>query len=159
MISENIYQALVSQSEKHGLFGHGSTYGGHPVAAAVALETINIYEERNIVEHVIDVSPHLQRGLRNFSDHQLVGEIRGIGLLGAIEFVSDKKTKKPFDTNLGVGNYFQEQAEKEGLIIRAIGDNIAICPPLIIVKEEIDELLGYLNNALEATTKWLGNRD
>ncbi len=155
MISEKIYQALVRQSEKLGLFGHGSTYGGHPVAAAVALETINIYEERNIVDHVNEVSPYLQNGLRKFSDNQLIGEVRGVGLLGALEFVRDKISKEPFDAKLGVGAYFQEQAEKEGLIIRAIGDNIAICPPLIIVKKEIEELLGCLSRALKATSKWL----
>ncbi len=159
MISENIYQSLLRQSEKHGLFGHGSTYGGHPVAAAVALETINIYEERNIVDHVINISPRLQNGLRKFSNHELIGEVRGIGLVGALEFVSNKDSKEPFDIKLGVGAFFQEQAEKEGLIIRAIGDNIAICPPLIIVKKEIDELLGCLDRALEATLKWLDNRN
>ena len=159
MISEPIYQALVGRSEKNGLFSHGSTYGGHPVAAAVALETIKIYEERNIVEHVRAVSPHLQNGLRKFINHHLVGEVRGIGLVGAIELISDKVSKEPFDPMLGVGAYFQEQAEKEGLIIRAIGDNIAVCPPLIIVEEEINELLGCLNRALKNTSKWINNKN
>ena len=154
MITEPIYQVLREQSEKHGLFGHGSTYGGHPVAAAVALETINIYEDRNIVDHVREVSPYLQNGLREFKDHPLVGEVRGIGLVGAIELISNKISKKPFDLKLGVGAYLQEQAEKEGLIIRAIGDNIAVCPPLIIIKEEIDELLGCLGRAIARTSDW-----
>jgi len=155
MISEPIYQALVQQSEKLGLFGHGSTYGGHPVAAAVALETLKIYEERDIVGHVRAVSPRLQDGLRKFSNHPLVGEVRGIGLVGALELVRDKASKESFDPKLGVGAYFQEQAEREGLIIRAIGDTIAVCPPLIIVDEEIDELLGCLQRALEATSSWI----
>ena len=155
MISEPIYQALVKQSEKLGLFGHGSTYGGHPVAAAVALETLNIYEERNIVDHVRAVSPRLQDGLREFSDHPLVGEVRGVGLVGALEFVSDKASKEAFDPKVGFGAYFQGQAESEGLIIRAIGDTIAVCPPLIIVEDEIDELLGCLGRALDATTAWV----
>ena len=155
MISEPIYQALVKQSEKLGLFGHGSTYGGHPVAAAVALETLKIYEERNIVDHVRAVSPRLQDGLREFFDHPLVGEVRGVGLLGALEFVSDKASKEAFDPKVGFGAYFQGQAESEGLIIRAIGDTIAVCPPLIIVEDEIDELLGCLGRALDATTAWV----
>ena len=155
MISEPIYQALVKQSEKLGLFGHGSTYGGHPVAAAVALETLKIYEERNIVDHVRAVSPRLQDGLREFSDHPLVGEVRGVGLVGALEFVSDKASKEAFDPKVGFGAYFQGQAESEGLIIRAIGDTIAVCPPLIIVEDEIDELLGCLGRALDATTAWV----
>jgi 4-aminobutyrate--pyruvate transaminase len=159
MISEPIYQALVTQSEKLGLFGHGSTYGGHPVAAAVALETLNIYEDRNIVDHVRAVSPRLQDGLRKFSDHPLVGEARGIGLVGALELVRDKASKEAFDPKLGVGGYFQEQAENEGLIIRAIGDTIAVCPPLIITNEEIDELLGYLGRALDSTLEWVREND
>ncbi len=155
MISEPFYQALRGQSEKLGLFGHGSTYGGHPVAAAVALETLNIYEERNIVGHVRAISPRLQDGLRKFADHPLVGEVRGIGLVGAMELVRDKASKEPFDAKLGVGAHFQGQAESEGLIIRAIGDIIAVCPPLIILEEEIDELLGCLGRALDATSDWV----
>jgi len=155
MISEPIYQALVQQSEKLGLFGHGSTYAGHPVAAAVALETLKIYEERNIVEHVRTVAPRLQDGLRKFAEHPLVGEVRGLGLVAGIELVRDKATKAPFDAKQGVGLYFQARAEEEGLIIRPIGDNIAICPPLITVEDEIDEILGCLERALNATATWV----
>ena len=155
MISEPIYQALVQQSEKLGLFGHGSTYAGHPVAAAVALETLKIYEERNIVEHVRTVAARLQDGLRKFAEHPLVGEVRGLGLVAGIELVRDKATKAPFDAKQGVGLYFQARAEEEGLIIRPIGDNIAICPPLITVEDEIDEILGCLERALNATATWV----
>ena len=107
MISEPIYQALVQQSKKFGLFGHGSTYAGHPVAAAVALETLTIYEERNIVDHVRAVGPRFQDGLRKFADHHLVGEVRGLGLVAGIELVRDKDTKAPIDAQQGVGLYFQ----------------------------------------------------
>ena len=155
MISEPIYQALVQQSKKFGLFGHGSTYAGHPVAAAVALETLTIYEERNIVDHVRTVGPRFQDGLQNFSDHHLVGEVRGLGLVAAIELVRDKDTKAPFDAKQGVGLYFQARSEEEGLIIRPIGDTIAICPPLITVEDEIDEILGCLKRALDDTATWV----
>jgi 4-aminobutyrate--pyruvate transaminase len=155
MISEPIYQALVQQSKKFGLFGHGSTYAGHPVAAAVALETLTIYEERNIVDHVRAVGPRFQDGLRKFADHHLVGEVRGLGLVAAIELVRDKDTKAPFDAKQGVGLYFQARSEEEGLIIRPIGDTIAICPPLITVEDEIDEILGCLKRALDDTATWV----
>ena len=155
MISEPIYQALVQQSKKYGLFGHGSTYAGHPVAAAVALETLTIYEERNIVDHVRAVGPRFQDGLRKFADHHLVGEVRGLGLVAAIELVRDKDTKAPFDAKQGVGLYFQARSEEEGLIIRPIGDTIAICPPLITVEDEIDEILGCLKRALDDTATWV----
>ena len=155
MISEPIYQALVQQSKKFGLFGHGSTYAGHPVAAAVALETLTIYEERNIVDHVRTVGPRFQDGLRKFADHHLVGEVRGLGLVAAIELVRDKDTKAAFDAKQGVGLYFQARSEEEGLIIRPIGDTIAICPPLITVEDEIDEILGCLKRALDDTATWV----
>ena len=155
MISEPIYQALVQQSKKFGLFGHGSTYAGHPVAAAVALETLTIYEERNIVDHVRAVGPRFQDGLRKFADHHLVGEVRGLGLVAAIELVRDKDTKAPFNAKQGVGLYFQARSEEEGLIIRPIGDTIAICPPLITVEDEIDEILGCLKRALDDTATWV----
>jgi len=151
MISEHIYQAMVKESEKLGMFGHGSTYAGHPVAAAVALETLNIYQERNIVEQVRKIAPLFQDGLRRFADHPLVGEVRGVGLVAGVELVQDKATKATFDSKLGVGLNFQDRAQEEGLLVRAIGDTIALCPPLVIVEVEIDELLGCFERALEAT--------
>ena len=155
MISEPIYQALVKQSEKLGLFGHGSTYAGHPVAAAVALETLKIYEEDEIIKHVRAISPKFQDGLAQFAEHPLVGEVRGLGLVGAIELVRDKSTKAPFDPKQGVGPHFQACAENEGLILRAIGDSLAVCPPLITSEEEIGEIMGCLERALDATWDWV----
>ena len=94
MISEAIYDALVKQSEKIGVFSHGFTYSGHPVTSAVALETLKIYEKDDILSHVRRVAPRMQAGLRQFADHPLVGEVRGIGLIGAVELVADKATKR-----------------------------------------------------------------
>ncbi|MBI2977873.1 MAG: aspartate aminotransferase family protein [Rhodospirillales bacterium] len=155
MISEPIFQAMVKESEKLGLFGHGSTYAGHPVAAAVALETLNIYQERNVLGHVRRVAPRLQDGLRRFAGHPLVGEVRGVGLIGAIELVKDKKIKAPFDPKAGVGAYLHDRARDEGLLIRNMIDVIGICPPLIIDEVEIDEMLGCLERALAATWTWV----
>ncbi len=155
MISEPIFQAMVRQSEKLGLFGHGSTYAGHPVAAAVALETLDIYRERDILGHVRRVAPYLQQGLRRFAGHPLVGEVRGVGLLGALELVKDKKTKAPFEPTTGVGAYFHDRARDEGLLIRNMIDVIGICPPLIIGEDDIDEMLGCLERALAATLAWI----
>ncbi|MDA0306119.1 MAG: aspartate aminotransferase family protein [Proteobacteria bacterium] len=159
MVSEDIYRAMVKESEKLGVFGHGSTYGGHPVAAAVAVETLKIYEERNIVECVRNLSPNFQDGLRRFAEHSLVGEVRGVGLVGGIELVADKDTKTAFDPKSGVGAYFSDRAQDEGLIIRAIGDTIAVCPPLIITEAEIDELTGCLERALATTLDWATKND
>ncbi len=105
MIAEPIYEALVRQSEKIGVFSHGFTYSGHPVSSAVALETLKIYEQDDVLGHVRKVAPRFQAGLRRFADHPLVGEVRGIGLVGAVELVADKKTKASFDAAESVGPF------------------------------------------------------
>jgi 4-aminobutyrate--pyruvate transaminase len=155
MISEKIYQALVTQSEKIGTFGHGYTYSGHPVAAAVALETLKIYEESDILGHVRAVAPRMQEGLRRFKDHPLVGEVRGVGLIGAIELVADKPTKKPFDPKLAVGAWLVNRGHDHGIVLRPLGDAIAFCPPLIISEAEIDEMFVRFGKALDDTLAML----
>jgi 4-aminobutyrate--pyruvate transaminase len=151
MVSEQIYAALVTESEKIGVFAHGFTYSGHPVTSAVALETLKIYEETDMLSHVRKVSPRLRNGLRRFQDHPLVGEVRGIGLIGGIELVADKATRAPFDPKAGVGGYLVKRGHHHGIILRAMGDVIGICPPLIINEEEIDLLLERFSLALDDT--------
>ena len=151
MVSEDIYRAMVRESEKIGVFAHGFTYSGHPVPAAVAIETLKIYEETDILSHVRRVAPRMQNALRRLADHPLVGEARGIGLLGAIELAANKETKAPFDPKAGVGPYLIKRGHAHGLIVRAMGDVIGICPPLIIKEEEIDLLFERLRLALDDT--------
>lgn len=158
MISEPIYQAMVRQSEKIGTFGHGYTYSGHPVSAAVALETLKIYEERDIVSHVRTVAPHLQDGLRRFRDHPLVGEVRGIGLIAGVEIVADKATKAPFDPKLGIGGHVARFAQEHGLIVRAMGDSIGFSPPLIITSAELDDLVTRFGKALDDTVSFVTDK-
>jgi len=158
MINEKIYKALVTESEKIGTFGHGFTYSGHPVPSAVALETLKIYEERDIIGHVRRVMGPMQAGLQRFADHPLVGEVRGVGLIGAIELVADKKTRKPFDPKLGVGPYLAKRAQEHGVILRALVDSIGFCPPLIISEQEIDMMLTRFGRALDDTQAWLRER-
>ncbi len=158
IISEAIYQACVSESEKIGIFAHGYTYSGHPVAAAVANETLKIYEERDIVGHVRKVMPRFQAAFQRLADNPLVGEVRGIGLMGAVELVADKATKQPFDPAQGVGNMVQMRAQEHGLICRAMGDNVALCPPLIISESEIDETFKRFGRALDDVAKALGRQ-
>jgi 4-aminobutyrate---pyruvate transaminase len=150
-ISEELYQAFVAQSEKLGQFAHGFTYSGHPVCCAVAVETLKIYEERDIVAQVRKVAPRLQSGMRRFADHPLVGEVRGVGLIAAAELVRDKASKAPFDPKQAVGPLFAARAQEHGLIVRAMGDSIALCPPLIISGDEIDEMLRRFGQALDDT--------
>jgi 4-aminobutyrate---pyruvate transaminase len=151
VISEEIYQAFVAQSEKLGQFAHGYTYSGHPVCCAVALETLKIYEERDIVGQVHKVAPRLQNGMRRFADRPLVGEVRGIGLIVAAELVRDKASKAPFDPKQGIGALFASRAQEHGLILRALGDTVALCPPLVITGDETDEMLRRFGQALDDT--------
>lgn len=151
MISEAIFDALLKQSEKIGVFSHGFTSSGHPVSAAVALETLKIYEEDGILAHVRRIAPRMQNGLRRFADHPLVGEVRGVGLIGAVELVADKATRASFDPAAAVGPYLVKRGHHHGLILRALGDSIAFCPPLIINEAEIDLMLERFVLALEDT--------
>lgn len=149
-ISEPIYEVLRDNSAKIGSFAHGYTYSGHPVCAAAALEALRIYEERNIVGHVRKVGPRFLDKARGFLDHPFVGEVRGIGLLAGIELVRDKKTKAPFEPARGAGMMFQTEAQKHGLIVRALGDTIALSPPLIITGDEIDDMYQRLERTFDA---------
>ena len=155
MVPENMYQAMLAESRKIGTFGHGYTYSGHPVAAAVALKTLEIYAREKIVEKVAMKAPQFQAHFKALGDHPLVGEARGIGLIGAVELVADRKTKRSFEAKAGVGARCVAFAQEEGLLTRAVaGDNIALCPPLIISPEEIDDMFAKLKRALDRTLDW-----
>ena len=152
MVSEKIWRGLISQSEKIGVFGHGTTYSAHPVAAAVGVETLKIYEERDIVGHVRRVGPRMQKALKALEDHPLVGEAQGAGLVGAIQLVPSKEPKQLFDPKAFVGAYMGKRAEHHGLICRALfGDRVALCPPLVIDEAQIDEMMRRFTLALDDT--------
>ncbi len=150
LVNEKVYQACVDESKKIGTFGHGYTYSAHPVAAAVAIETLKIYEERDTVGHVRAVSPLFQRRLKALAEHPLVGEARGVGLIGAIELVADKATKAPFEPVGRAGATLNALAQENGLILRAMGDSVALCPPLVIGEEDINTMFDRLTVALDA---------
>ncbi|MEQ9350164.1 MAG: aminotransferase, partial [Alphaproteobacteria bacterium] len=120
MMSDEIFQGIADLSDKYGQFGHGHTYSGHPVAAAVALETLKIYEERDILSQVERMAPVLQDGLRAFADHPLVGNVRGMGLIGAIQLVADKTTGRHFDPPQKVAMHLYQRAQHHGVILRAV---------------------------------------
>jgi 4-aminobutyrate---pyruvate transaminase len=155
MVPEDMYQALITESKKIGTFGHGFTYSGHPVAAAVAVKTLEIYTRDKVIETANTRMPQFQQRLMALADHPLVGEARGMGMVGAIELTSDKRAKKPLDPKRGVGAQVVAHAQNEGLIVRFIGgDVISICPPMIIKPAEIDELFDKLTRALDKTLDW-----
>ena len=155
MISDEIYQTIAEASARLGVMGTGYTYGGHPVAAAVALETLRIYEERDTLGHVQKVMMPFQQRLKELNEHPLVGEARGSGLIGAIELVADKATKTPFDPSLKMAVDVYQRCLENGLIVRALpaGDTIGICPPLIISESQVHDLFDALHAALDATER------
>ncbi|RMO96003.1 putative aminotransferase [Pseudomonas syringae pv. philadelphi] len=146
-----VHDDIVAVLNEGGDFNHGFTYSGHPVAAAVALENIRILREEKIVERVkSETAPYLQMRLRELSDHPLVGEVRGVGLLGAIELVKDKATRERY-TDKGAGMICRTFCFENGLIMRAVGDTMIIAPPLVISFAEIDELVDKARKCLDLT--------
>ncbi|MBR0668504.1 aminotransferase class III-fold pyridoxal phosphate-dependent enzyme [Roseomonas hellenica] len=155
LVSEAVYEAMRAESDKLGNFSHGFTYGGHPVGAAVALETLAIYRERDIVSHVRRVAPRLQDGLRALADHPLVGEVRGVGLMAALELVADKDTRASFPAARKVPGYLAACIQKRGVLLRGRDDGLLFSPPLTISEAEIDTILAAVATGLDETLAWL----
>ncbi|KQV22653.1 aminotransferase [Pseudomonas sp. Root329] len=149
LISNTIYQVIADQSNALGGFGHGYTYGGHPVAAAVALETLAMYDELDILSNVAAVAPRFQEGVRALGDHPLIGEARGIGLMAALEFVADKQTREPFPAQLKVAGQVAEALQRRGVLLRALGDTLVMAPPLIIDATQIEVILKAVAESLD----------
>jgi 4-aminobutyrate---pyruvate transaminase len=156
MIPELMYEALLVESKKIGSFGHGFTYGGHPVSAAVALKAIEIYVRGRIIEKAAKRAPLFQARLAALNQHPLVGEARGLGLIGGVELVADKAGKRPFATQHGVAARAVRFAEDEGLIVRSVaGDVLTLAPPLVIGATQIEDLFNRLTRALDKTLDWV----
>jgi 4-aminobutyrate--pyruvate transaminase len=154
-VPQSMYDALLEDSRKIGIFAHGFTYSGHPVSAAIAIKALEIYARDRIVEQAARKAPQFQARLAALADHPLVGEARGLGLVGGIELVADKRSKRSFEPKAGVAAQAVRFAQQEGLIVRYLaGDVISICPPLIIAPGEIDELFARLARALDRTLSW-----
>ena len=150
LLSPEMDRRLHRAAEAFGEFPHGFTTGGSPVAAAVALETIAlITEPGGLLDNVKAVAPALESALQEFEDHPLVGEVRCIGLLGALEIVADKGGKRPFAPDHEIGERIVSMAYARGLVTRPIGDAVIVAPPFIITAEQISELMGSLRAVLD----------
>jgi 4-aminobutyrate--pyruvate transaminase len=151
VIRDEINEVIARQSAEYGVFGHGYTYSAHPVPAAVALETLNIYAEMDILAQVRRRAETLWDRLAPLRDSPLVGELRGMGLIAGIEILADRESKSRFAPEQAAGQVFESHCLAQGLIVRAVGDTIAIAPPLIISDDEIEILVQRLALALRQT--------
>lgn len=149
MVGERIAKVLI---EKGGEFNHGYTYSGHPVACAVALANIKLMRELKLVEHVRDdVGPYLASQFATLRDHPLVADAESCGLMGAILLAKDKATGTPFPESVEIGMVCRGHCFREGLIMRAVGDRMIIAPPLVITRQQIDEMMGLIRRCLDLT--------
>ena len=149
LVPEKMFEAMIDESKKIGVFGHGFTYSGHPVGTAIGMKTMEIYQRDNIVGHVQSIIPRFWQHLDALRNHPLVGEVRGKGLVAGLELVADKATKKSFEAKQAFGAKVNLFAQEEGLIVRNMGDTIAVCPPLVISEAQIDEMFAKLSLALD----------
>jgi 4-aminobutyrate--pyruvate transaminase len=154
LLPESMYEAFADRSGELGNFAHGFTYSGHPVCAAVALRNLELMEEMDLFNHAQRMGEILQQRLQQFVGHPLVGEVRGRGLIAAVELVRQASPRQPFAASAGVGAFCASACHQAGLVLRNMGDSIAICPPLIINESQIDELVSKLAGAIDQTHGW-----
>ena len=154
MVSDRVADLIIAEGEE---FAHGFTYSGHPASCAVALANIHIMRNEKLVENVRDnTGPYLQSKWRELAQHPLVGEARGIGFIGALELVKDKTKREFFEPAGDTGQLCRDHCFNNGLIMRAVGDTMIISPPLIMTKENIDELISIALKCLDLTARDLG---
>ncbi len=147
IIRGDIYEPMVAPSAEVGIFGHGFTYSGHPVACAAALKTLEIYERDGLYDNAASTGAYLQERLGTLSDIEAVGEVRGSGLIGAVELVEDRASRAPA---VDLAKRATLACQENGLIVRNVAGNaLAVCPPLIITREQVDELVDKLRRSIE----------
>ncbi len=155
VINDKMFEPIADESNRLGVLGHGFTAAGHPVAAAVANENLKIIEERDLVGNARRVGERMQKGLRALAGHPLVGEVRGIGLIAALELVVDKQAKKALEPVGKLGALVAGILTQNGALCRNMGDAIAFCPPLIITEKQVDDLLAITKRSLDEAEKQL----
>ncbi|NSZ16163.1 aspartate aminotransferase family protein [Agrobacterium vitis] len=147
LVSDRVAEVLINEV---GDFNHGYTYSGHPVCAAAALENIRILEEEKLVERVRDdIGPYFAKALASLADHQMVGEVVSLGLIGAVQLTADKASRCRFAKPDDVGAQVRNQCVAGGVIVRATGDRMLFSPPFIISRVEVDEAVEVLGKALD----------
>lgn len=161
IVGERVYAVMEEAADVVGAFSHGYTYSGHPIAAAAANAVIDIFEKERLSDRARTVGAHFHKRLRErFAQLEIVGEVRGVGLLGAVEFVADRQKKRRFDPQLKVGARISKAARDLRLIVRAMphGDIIGFAPPLVVSESEIDEIVDLAYRATKRVMDELAKR-
>ncbi len=147
VIRGDLYEAMVEPSAEVGVFGHGYTYSGHPVACAAALKALEIYERDGLYANAAEMGAHLQSRLGELADHEAVGEVRGVGLIAAVELVEEKAARTPA---VALAKRATQLCQDNGLIVRNVAGNaLALCPPLIITRQQVDEMVDKLRLSID----------
>jgi 4-aminobutyrate--pyruvate transaminase len=156
VVSADVYEALAEESGRNGLFSHGFTYSGHPVSAAIASETLRIYQEMDLPAVATRLGRRLAKGLEQLAAHPLVGNVRSVGFIGGVELVADRAARASFPPEMKVGAMVERATRRHGLIVRNLADVIALCPPFIVTDDDVDFLFARLGRALDEVHTELG---
>ncbi len=151
LASERLYQEILAAKAETAVFSNGFTYSGHPVACVAALKNIEIMEREDLFGHVRKIAPHFQERLHALGDLPLVGDVRGLGLMGCVECVSDRKTKEPFPWEMGVGAAIDRRCQENGLLLRPMGHLCVFSPPLVISTSQVDHMFDIMHKAISET--------
>ncbi len=158
LVGEKVWDVLQQGSDKYGPFAHGYTFSAHPVCAAAALANLNIIERENLTENAATVGAYFLERLKNaFTGRPFVAEVRGVGLLAAVEFALDPAKKQRFDADRKVGQQLAAACLEEGVIVRSMphGDILGFAPPLILSRSDADEIVQRVARAVERVTRRL----
>jgi L-2,4-diaminobutyrate transaminase len=161
IVSEAVWQVILHGSREHGMMGHGWTYSGHPLGAAAALKNLEIIAQERLVDNARDTGAYfLARLQATFGDHPMIGSVRGVGLLLALEFIQDKRSRTPFSPRTKFSWQVVAAAMKRGLIVRALGDDIVgFAPPLIVTRADVDEMVAIIYAAVEEIAGHMASAD
>ncbi|MED5392738.1 MAG: aminotransferase class III-fold pyridoxal phosphate-dependent enzyme, partial [Pseudomonadota bacterium] len=151
LISDRLISNVGGDGERGAVFSNGFTYSGHPVSCAAALANMDIIEGEGLLEHAREVGPYLQQQLSTLIDLPIVGNVRGLGLMGCIECVVDHESRQPLMLDYEVGNRIDVHCQKLGLLVRPLINMCVMSPPIIIDHEQIDELIRVLRLGIERT--------
>ena len=151
IISDRLIQAVSGDSNRGSVFSNGFTYSGHPVACAAGIANMEVFESQGLLENALEVGPYMQEQLRTLSDLPIVGDIRGMGLMGCLECVASQESRQPLELDYEVGSRIDKHCQALGLLVRPLINMCVMSPPLCITRDQIDEMISILREGISRT--------